>query len=463
MLLIGGMILDAVLSRFIEHSPVTVMARLALGRALEPRWLEALFEEHGEQQYTRELLFSSVVDIMTTVAVGLQPSVHAAAQARKDLPVSLAALYSKINNTAPSLARALVMGSAQRLQPVVEQLRGEQAPLCPGYRIRVLDGNHLPASEKRLAALRGFRGAALPGHSLVVYDPDAGMVVDLVACEDAHAQERTLMPSLQPMAQPGELWIADRNFSTTGILSAWHQRGVAFVIREHGSSPNPTVLGKLRKVGRVENGTVYEQEVEIGAGADAFRLRRIEVHLEQPTADGETVIRILSNLPGTKSAEQIASLYRRRWSIEGMFQWLESVLNSEIKTLGYPRAALFAFSVAILAFNALSAIQTAIERQHGIDQQGNGAISLYYIAHEIRTTYQGMMIAVPNDAWSAYLDLPDKELSHALLDVAGHVNPKTLRKHPRTAKKAPNKGSAPLRVVSQHVATARVLAGRRPT
>jgi IS4 transposase len=51
-----------------------------------------------------------------------------------------------------------------------------------------------------------------------------------------------------------------------------------------------------------------------------------------------------SNLPDTISAEQIADLYRRRWSIAGMFQRLESVLDSEIETLGSPRAALLDFA-----------------------------------------------------------------------------------------------------------------------
>lgn len=42
------------------------------------------------------------------------------------------------------------------------------------------------ASDKRLAVLRGSRGAARPGHTLVVYDPDSALVCDIVACEDAH-------------------------------------------------------------------------------------------------------------------------------------------------------------------------------------------------------------------------------------------------------------------------------------
>jgi IS4 transposase len=457
------MILDAVLARFVEQSPITVMTQLALSRALAPDWLDALFEEHRQRQYTRDLLFSTVVDVMSVVAVGLQPSVHAAAQARKDLPVSLAALYDKINNTEPSLARALVAGSAQRLEPLVKDIRSTREPLCRGYRVRVLDGNHLPASEKRLAPLRSFRGAALPGHSLVVYDPDAGIVLDLVPCEDAHAQERTLMPSLLAAAQSGELWIADRNFCTTGILSGWHHKGAAFVVREHGSSPNPTVLTKLSKVGRVDTGTVYEQAVEIGADDTSVKLRRIEVHLDQVTEGGDAVIRILTNLPGAKSAEEIANLYRRRWSIENMFQWLESVLHSEVRTLGYPRAALLAFSVAVLAFNALSAIRSAIERQHGIDPQAETGISLYYVAHEIRTGYRGMMIAVPSEAWRQYDELSHEELTRTFLDVAARVVPKTLRKHHRSAKKIVKKGYAPGHIARSHVATARILVSRRPS
>jgi IS4 transposase len=447
------MALDAVLARFIERSPVTVMAQVTLARALDAAWMDALFEEHRQRQYSRELMFSTVVDLMATVAVGIQPSVHAAAQAREDLPVSLAALYDKINNTEPSLARALVAGSAKRIEPVAKAVRSTRTPLCPGYRIRVLDGNHLPSTEKRLAPLRGFRGAALPGHSLVVYDPDVQVVIDLVPCEDAHTQERTLMPSLLAAAQPGELWIADRNFSTTGIFAGWHRRGAMFIVREHGSSPNPTVLGKLRKVGRVQSGTIHEQDVEIQDEQGPIRLRRVELHLDEPTEDGETIIRILTNLPGTKTTEEVAELYRRRWTIEGMFQWLEAVLHSEVRTLGYPRAALLAFAVAIVAFNVLSTIQSGVERQHDV-QDG---VSLYYVANEIRVSYQGMMIAVSSEAWHPYENLSDEDLSRALLDIATHVNPRTLRKHPRGPKKLVKKGYAPGHVARSHVATARVL------
>ena len=102
------MVIDAVVERGVEQSPVTVMARLTLQRALEPAWLDELFERVGGTHCTRELLFSNRVELMSVVAVGLQPSVHAAAKACKDLPVSMQALYDRIRRTAPSLVRALV-------------------------------------------------------------------------------------------------------------------------------------------------------------------------------------------------------------------------------------------------------------------------------------------------------------------------------------------------------------------
>lgn len=137
------------------------------------------------------------------------------------------------------LVRALVQQSLVRLSEVLTPMMKDKAPTVPGYCLRIVDGNHLPASEKRLKPLRGFRGAALLGHSLVVYDPDLDLVVDLVPCEDAHAQDRSLMQTAQSQAQPEDLWIVDCNFSTRRIFCGLHGRGSSFIVREHGCTPHP--------------------------------------------------------------------------------------------------------------------------------------------------------------------------------------------------------------------------------
>lgn len=462
----NNVVMNAVMERFVERSPLTVMARLALERALQAEWVDALFEAHRQRQYTRELLFSTVIDLMSLVVLGLQPSLHAAAQASEALSVSLPALYDKVKRIEPGVLRALVQGSAERLGPVQAQLRAAVPRWAPGFRVRIVDGNHLPGSEKRLGPLRGFRGAALPGQSLVVYDPDQEQVVDVVPCEDAHSQEKTLMPAILEKAEAGDLWLADRQFGTRSILAALHTREAAFIIRESAAHPQPRVLEPLRQIGRVETGMVSEQAVDIPLPTgERLGLRRIELVLDEPTEDGETLIRLLTNVPCQRlPATSIARLYRGRWRIEGLFQRLEAVLHSEVRTLGYPRAALLAFCVAVVAYNALAVLHAAAETHPAVAAEGI-ELSPYYVAHAATGAYEGMLVALPPPVWKRFEELPPQELAQTLQAIAAHLEPRRLRKHPRTTKKTkPKPGYAPRAEVQRHVSTARVLrdGGIRP-
>ena len=50
--------------------------------------------------------------------------------------------------------------------------------------------------------------------------------------------------------------------------------------------------------------------------------------------------------PEEADAIQLAEAYRKRWTIEGMFLEMTETLSCEIDTLGYPKAALFAFCLS---------------------------------------------------------------------------------------------------------------------
>ena len=450
--------MDEMLKRFSEQAPVAVMARLGLQRAISADWVNQVFEEHSKTQYTRELMFSTVVELMSLVALGTRPSLHAAAQKMKDLPVSVTALYDKVNRVEPDVVRALASGSAERLAPVMTPLRGKPKPTLPGWRVRIVDGNHMPASEKRLAPLRGFRGAALPGHSLVVFDLDLDLVTDLIPCEDGHASERGLLAIALEKATKGELWVGDRHFCTTPAIRQATTRGAAVLFREHGAHPNPMPTGPRRKVGRVATGTVYEEPVELQAKGDdpPLALRRIEVVLDDPTSDGDTVIRLLTTLPKSVRATVVAQLYRRRWSIEGLFGRLEAALTSEVRTLGHPRAALLAFGTAVVAYNVLAVIQAAIAAAHHLETEGL-EVSTFYVADDVRTDYRGMTIAIAAATWAKFDTQSPATLARTLRAIAGHLDPRTVRKHPRGPKSNVKRGYAPKAKVQRHVATARVL------
>jgi IS4 transposase len=452
---------DEVFERFVQHCPLAVMARTTMQHTLAPAWIDALFEEYRTFQYRRELLFSTVVELMTLVALGLRPSLHAAAQRATDLSVSITALYDKVNHTEPALLRALVRGSAARLDPVLAAIEPAPARMMPGYRVRIVDGNHLPSSEKRLAPLRAFRGAALPGQALFVLDPDRRLVVDMIPSEDAHTSEQRLMADLIPSAAADDLWIADRNFASRAILVALADRGACFVIREHPRFPGPTSVGTRRRIGRIATGVVFATRVTIPrADGSVLRLRRIELELDTPTTDGDTVVRLLTNLPRVDAdARRVAALYLERWSIENAFQRLESALRSEVRTLGQPRAALLALTTAVVAFNVLATLEWAVTVAHALPAEAE-VVSTWFVAQEVTTHYAGMLVALPPAAWETVDAETPRALARRLLRYAARVDLRHIRKHPRGPKKPKPIGYAPRKTVERHVATARVLRDR---
>ena len=215
------MLLSEVFTRFVQKSPISVMARAAMEHALSAEALDELFTKTADRQYTRELLFSTVVDLMGVVVGKIQPSIHAACQAASGtLPVAITSVYNKLNNVEPNITGALVRHTAARLTPVVAATGGQLPPLVPNYRVRIIDGSHLAATERRLAVLRGSIAGPLPGHSLVVLDPALMLATHMIPCEDGHAQERSLTPQILELVRQNDVWIADRNFCTVASSAA---------------------------------------------------------------------------------------------------------------------------------------------------------------------------------------------------------------------------------------------------
>jgi hypothetical protein len=414
------------------------MARAVLPRVLDPQHLDQLFARTARRQYTHELVFSALVDLMSRVVLGQEPSVHAAYRTLEDqLPVSDQSVYNKLQHVELAVSAALVQESARRIAPVIDALRASLPPLLPGHRVKFLDGNHLAATEHRLAELRLTWAAPLPGLVLAVLDQEHLTVTDVLLTEDGHAQERSLLDAVYPLVRQGDVWVADRNFCTLGLLWGILGRGGSFVLRQHGGLGGE-LLGQRKAKGRCETGRVYEQRLRLrNEAGQVLVVRRVTVALDQPTRDGDTEIHILTNLPANKvSAVRVAEVYRKRWTIEGLFFEAARTLACEIDTLCYPKAALFAFCLGLLASNAVALVKAALRAKHGEDVVRH-KVSAYYLVLEIRQTYAGMMVAIPPPQWSVFHQCSDAEMARVLREIASHVSIQRYRKTPRGPKKPP--------------------------
>jgi hypothetical protein len=454
------MLFDQVLSRFVKDGPLSVMVQGVLENIFHPDLINDLFERTARTQYTYRLLFSTVVDTMALIACGIYKTPHAVYQDHQDcFPVSVTSLYNKLQGVETDVSAELVRYAARRIGEVIRALGAGLPALLPGYTVKILDGNALASTDHRLKEWRDNSAAPLPGKSLVVLDPALMLACDVFPCEDGHAQERSLLSAVLQIVRAGELWIEDRNFCTTGFLFGIEQRRAFFLVREHKGLPWQAV-SKLRYAGRTETGEVFEQTVRLEdeAGNILFA-RRVVIKLDNPTRDGDKEVVLLSNVWDNKvDALQLAELYRKRWTIETLFLVLTEALTCENPGLNYPKAALFGFCMALLAYNILSLVKAALRVVHG-GQVIEQVVSLYYVVSSVSRDYSGMMIAIPEEQWVAFRTLTVDELAAVLRQLAEQVNLARYAKHPRGPKKpTPKRHYDP---EHPHVSTAKVLEQRR--
>lgn len=431
------MLLGSMFDNFVKRKPYCVMARAALERMLAATRLDALFREHATVQYERELLFSQLIEVMARVVTRVDRSVLRAVEALHDvLTVTDEAIYQKLRGVEIVVSQAIVRDSFREAAAIQEKLKVADRSWVRGLRIKILDGNHLAATQHRIAELRTIWDAPLPGRSLVVWDQTTRLVRDVFLTENGHAQERTMLPELLETVEKADLWIADRNFCTLGFLFGLWLKRARFVIRQHGTLVGKP-QGQPKLVGKTIHGEkVYEQLVVLTHEGGERTVRRITIKLRQPTRDGDTELHIMTNLTVTEaSAVKVGELYQKRWIIEGVFHELTMALQCEVNTLGYPKAALFAFCVALMLENTLAMLKNSLRAVHG--EEATAELSGNLLSYELQTTYEGMMVALPEEHWIPFGTMPLAKFVNVLKSLAGQVDLTRYRKHKRGPKKPP--------------------------
>jgi len=107
------MVFGDLFERFVQSCPACVMHRALMENIFSPAKLDALFRQAAQAQYERELLFSTLVDLVSQVVCRTSKSVHAAyVRQRERITVSVRALYDKLSHVEVGTSRALVLNQA---------------------------------------------------------------------------------------------------------------------------------------------------------------------------------------------------------------------------------------------------------------------------------------------------------------------------------------------------------------
>ena len=132
-------------------------------------------------------------------------------------------------------------------------------------------------------------------------------------------------------------------------------------------------------------------------------------------------------------------------------------LACEIDTLAYPRAAIFAFCLAAMLYNAVSLMKSSIAAIHGEEAVDN--ISWYYAYTETQSVWSGMEIALPFEFWSDRFDaMPDEDFCGYLKELSSKIDVSRFTKSRRGPKKKVTKKHDPK---INHVSTFRILQERK--
>ena len=388
-------------------------------RLLDDAALRGVFATHAQTRRKAVIPFAALTKMLANVVLHLEPSVNASIKKMStQLGASAQAVFGKLQRVETSTSRGLVQYSFERVAAVQQALASLPPEDLAGYETRIIDDNHLAATDHRLTETRDSTAAPLPGKTLVVYSPRHDAIVDCFPLEDGHAQERSALDPVLQTVRAGQLWVGDRNFCTLRFLHGIAAAGAAFLIRQHGQLVTGPV-GKRRKIGTTATGVVYEQKFRLPACGDRppLLLRRVLVQLYQPTRDGEYELLLLANVPRQQADGcVIAEQYRQRWRIETVMQRLTDSLRCEIKPLCYPKAALFGFALALVMYNALALVQSAINAAHGAAT--SALLSHYYLALEIAQATDGLLIALPASQWVAWANVSPAEFAGALVGIA---------------------------------------------
>jgi hypothetical protein len=334
---------------------------------------------------------------------GQSPSRRRVAEARGRLPLTLwAGLFRKVSQQA--------------------QTRSDGYAAWNGHRVVLADGTCLsmtrtPDLVKAFGTNKGYHGWGRYPLARLVTLCLAGTMTILDYAVGRYVQgEWNLLRSILGSLRKGDLLIADRHFASAHYYVCYQREGLQFLTRAHQRLKISKVKRTVRYeahdfVGRLNINKLYRRK-------DPSLPTHIEVRflkaILRVRGQRQTVWFVTSLLdPVRYPAEQVVSLYARRWRIETLFREVKITLSSDVLRSQSPDGIRKEIAARLTALNVVRTLML----EAAAEAQLEDPLRISFV-HAIRA-----ILSFSSALGHAPLVRVQTVYQAMLAEIASHVNP----------------------------------------
>jgi putative transposase len=321
----------------------------------------------------------------------------------------------------------------------------DQSPetwLWHGRRVRMADGSTItmPDTEANQAAYPQQKsqkpGCGFPiARILVIFSLSVGTVLDAAISKYKGKQtgENSLFRQLYPTLAEGDVVLADRYFSGWFDIALLRQCGVDIVVRKHQLRPTDFRAGK--RLGKEDHLVVWsrpqrppwmsaEQYLSLPA---TLTLREIRIRVSQPGMRTKSLLVVTTLLDeGQYPADEIASLYRRRWQAELHLRSIKLVLQMDHLRCKTPERVRNEFYMHLTGYNLIRGVMAAAAQQAG---KCPWEISFKGTLQTVGQFLPLLLGGVTTDAWCQAL--LTAVAAHSVGDRPDRFEPRRVKRRPK--------------------------------
>ena len=247
--------------------------------------------------------------------------------------------------------------------------------------------------------------------------------------------ERHLFRQLIKNFSPGEVVLGDRGFCSFADICLLKQQLVECVLRIFNRKPDYQAGQRLGKYDHLVD-WVKPKTCPAGMSPEDYallpeklRVREVRIVVEQKGFRSKTLDIVTTLLDATfYTKAAIASLYRRRWSIELNFRHIKTTLGMELLRTKTPEMAKKEVLIYMLAYNLIRSLIWTAKQIYHIDIE---RISFKGTVQHLSSLAPYLAIAGQFDYSRLYEELIHLVADEKVPDRPGRIEPRVLKRRPK--------------------------------